>query len=201
MPIQDRAIGWKTCRLWIPIREFAGFDNNGTNDLTLSAGTPTLEPLTTSEIAGLPMTTADEVCHIMPVPWNLARDKKVLGRIVFQHAAAGADTPIFKWGVKFFGKQDAMTEFVAGADTVTTFAAHTCSTNNPSLEATVWTDLDWDDYLTDTDIMAAMHIELDDLGSSSADECKVIGVELAYEVAATTNHRQKTEHMVNEQPV
>lgn len=201
MPIRDNAIGWKDCRLWIPIREFAGFDNDGSSDITLSQGTPTLEALTTSELAGLPMTTADEVCHIMPIPWNMARDKKVLGRIIFQHAAAGADAPVFKWGVKFFAKQDAMTEFVAGADVTTTFTAHTCSTNNPSLEATDWTDLSWDSYLADTDIMAAMHIELDALGGASADECKVIGVELAWEIEATKAHRYKTDIMVLEQPV
>jgi len=201
MPIRDRSIGWKTCRQWIPIREFAGWDNNGTADISLSEGTPTLEPATTAEIAGLAMTTADEIAHVMPIPWNVARNKKVLGRIFFQHAAAGADTPQFIWTSKFFGKQDAMTEFIAGADVATTFAAHTCSTNNPSLEVTVWTDLSWDSYITATDVLYAMSIELDALGSASADECRVMGVELMWEIEATTKYRKRVVHEIAENPV
>jgi hypothetical protein len=201
MPIRDRSIGWKTCRQWIPIREFAGWDNNGTADITLSAGTATLEPITTSEIAGLPMDAADEICHVMAIPWNINRNKKVLGRIFFQHAAAGADTPIFKWTSKFFGKQDQLTEFIAGADVSTTFAAHTCSTTNPSLEVTVWTDLSWDSYISATDILYAMSIELDSLGSASTDECKVIGVELMWEIEATGEYRQRSSLQVAANPV
>lgn len=201
MPIRDRSIGWKTCRQWIPIREFAGFDNNGTADITLNEGTPTLEPITTSEIAGLPMTTADEVAHIMAIPWNLDRNKKVLGRIFFQHAAAGADTPGFIWTSKFFGKQDAMTEFISGADKSTSFAAHTCSTNNPSLEVTDWTDLSWEDYITATDILYAMSIELNALGSASADECKVLGVELMWQIEATDQYRRRVDLEVARNPV
>lgn len=203
MTMLDTQMRWKTKRLWLPIQTFAGLDNTGTADTSLSQGTPTIEPITTSEIAGLPMTTADEICHVLPIPWDLDRDKKVLGRLIFQHAAAGADTPIFKVGVKFFAKQAAMTEFVAGADTTKTFAAHTCSTNNPSLEATVWTDLDWDDYITSTDVLAGVHVELDDLGSASADECKLLGLELMYEIKALTlgDPSGKTKAAVQEQPV
>lgn len=191
MTIQDKHMGWKLKRLWIPIGEFSGIQSldyatGGTNPttLSLSQGTPALKAVTTSEITGLSMDAADEVCHVLPIPWDMDRRKPTRGRIFFQHAAAGADTPIFKWGVKFFGRQDAMTEFVAGADVVTTLPAHTCSTNNPSLEVTNFADLSWDDYMTDTDILAAMHIELDNLGSASADECKVLGVELEYQVDA-----------------
>jgi hypothetical protein len=202
MGISDRSLAWKYRRLWIPIRTFAGFDNNGTADISLSQGTPTLEPITTSEIAGLPMTTADEIAHILPIPWDMQVSQKVFGRIYFQHAAAGADAPVFKVTSKFFGKQDAMTEFIAGADVSKTFTAHTCSTNNPSLEVTKWEDLDWDDYITDTDLLAAISIELDALGSASADECKLLGFELGYEVnAMNRTHRSKAWQMVNDQPL
>lgn len=201
MPIRDKSIGWKEGRLYIPVKMFQGLDNNGTADISLSQGTPTVEPITTSEVVGLPMTTADELAHIHAIPRDLNRDKKVLGRIYFQHAAAGADTPGFIWTSKFFKKQEAMTEFIAGADKSTTFAAHTCSTNNPSLEVTAWTDLSWESYLTALDIMFAISIELNALGSASADECKLLGAEIAYEIEKTQTYRQRSRNIASLNPV
>lgn len=191
MGISDRSMAWKVGRLYMPLRTFQGLDNADTSTQSLSEGTPTVEPITTSEIVGLPMTTADEIAHIHAIPWDLDRLEKVFGRIYFQHAAAGADTPGFIWTSAFFAKQAAMTEFIANADKSTTFAAHTCSTNNPSLEVTVWTDLSWESYLTATDIMFAISIELNALGSASADECKLLGAEIMYtRDACTLAHKE-----------
>ena len=201
MPIRDRHISWKAGRLWRPIQSFAGFDDNGTNQISLSQGTSTLEPLTTSEISDMIMTTADEICDIFPIPWDMNRDKKMLARIYFQHAAAGADTPGFIMTSKFWAKQQAMDEFVAGADKSTTFADHTCSTNNPSLEVTVWTDLSWEDYLTNLDILACISVELNALGSASADEIKLMGIEYAYEIEATDKIRRRIAREIARNPV
>jgi len=194
--VVDKHIGWKLKKLWIPVVTFAGMDNNGTSTISLSQGTPTLEPITTSELAGVPMDTADEVAHIFPIPWDLNREKKVYARLWFQHASTDADTPGFIVTSKFFGRTDAMTEFIAGADVSTTFAAHTCSTNAASLEVTVWTDLSWESYLTSTDMAAAISVELNALGSATADECKLLGIELGYEIEATDitgRHRSQWE--------
>ena len=201
MPIRDKSIGWKFKRMWIPIRVFQGLDSTTDHLQTVNQGTPTVEPITTSEIVGLPMTTADEIAHILPIPWDLNRDKNVLGRIIFQHAAAGADTPGFIWTSKFFGKQDAMTEFIAGKDVAITLPDHTCSTTNPSLEVTNWVNLDWEDYIVATDVLMAMSIELNALGSSTADECKLLGAEIAYEIEATQGYRARSQHMLADQPV
>ena len=102
--------------------------------------------------------------------------------------------------VKFFGRQDALTEFIAGKDAAVSFASHTCSTTAASLEVTVWTDLEWDTYLTTTDMLAAISVELNALGSASADECKLLGLELAYEIEATQGHRARTANMAADQP-
>jgi hypothetical protein len=201
MPIRDRNIGWKCKRFFRPAHIMQGLDNNGTASITLSEGTPTIEPITTSEIVGLPMDTADEIADIFPIPWDMNRDKKMLARIYFQHAAAGADTPQFTFTSAFFAKQAAMTEFIANADKSTAFAAHTCSTTNPSLEVTVWTDLSWEDYLTDTDVLAAVSVELNALGSASTDECKLLGVEYMYQVEATDSLRRKIENEIARNPV
>lgn len=195
MPIVDRAIGWKTCRQWIPIREFAGLDNNGTADISLSQGTPTLEPASgTLEVAAVPMTTADEVHHVMPIPWNLNRDKKVLGRVFFIHASTDAgDKPVFKVGHKFYGKQAQTVEAKGGADSDVSITHPGTVATDDSLEVTNWTDLEWDDNIAATDIMVAITLELDALGSAGADECEVLGVELMWEIEATDGYRHRTE--------
>lgn len=201
MPIKDRHIAWKAARFYRSLRQFQGLDNTGTHTQTLSQGTPTIEAVTTSEIVGLPMNTADEIADVFPIPWDMNRDKTMLARIYFQHAAAGADTPGFIMTSKFWAKQQAMDEFIAGADKAVSFAAHTCSTTNPSLEVTVWTDLVWDDYLTNTDILAAISIELNDLGSAATDECKLLGVEYMYEIEATDKIRRRIAREIARDPI
>ncbi len=202
MPIVDRQINWKDGRVYFPIKLFQGLDNNGTADISLSQGTPTVEPDATGEVVVLPMTTADEIAHITIIPWNLNRDKKVLGKIHFVHASTDADTPQFTFTIKFYSKQEGLAEFISGADASTAFAAHTCSTTTNSLESTVWTDISFDDYVTATDVYMAFSIELNALGSASADECKLLGFEMAYEIQACDNNRRQTSEMVlQEQPV
>lgn len=201
MPIRDRSIGWKAGRLWRPICTWAGFDNNGTDSISLSQGTPVMAPATTAEIAGMTMDAADEICDIFPIPWDMNRDKKMLARIFFQHNATGADTPQFTFTSKFYGKAVALTEFVAGADKSTAFASHTCSTTAASLEVTVWTDLSWDSYLTNTDVLAAISLEANSLGSASADEIVLLGVEYMYELEATDSIRRRTAREIARNPI
>ncbi len=201
--ITDIQIGWKTCRQFIPIRSFAGFDNNGTSDISLSQGTPTLEPASgTLEVATLPMTTADEVHTVMPIPWNMNRDKPVLGRVFFIHASTDADDqPVFKVGVKFYAKQDQTVEAKANADADVSITAPATSSTDDSLEVTDWTDLEWDENITPDDILAAITLELDALGSASADECEVLGIELMWEISACDSYRHKTETEIYDNPV
>jgi hypothetical protein len=202
--IQDRSMGWKTCRQYIPIREFEGIDNDGTDDISLSQGTPARIAATgTLEVCAMPMDAADEVHHIIPIPWNMNRDKKVLGRVFFIHASTDAgDTPIFKLGVKFYGKQDETVEAKGGADAdVSITSPDTVATDN-SLEVTDWTDLEWDKYMTAEDVMAAITLELDNLGTSTADECEVLGIELMWEIDACDGvRRRKTASEVHRQPI
>lgn len=192
MPSDDRHFAWRTKRIWFSAKDFLGFDNNGTSDISLSQGTPTMEPATTIELASLPMTTADEIQHLIPVPWDMDRDQTMRVRVHFQHAAAGADTPQFKFAYKFFSRQDQTVEIKGNADKDVTLTAHTCSTTNPSYEVTNWNDLDTEDYISSTDIAMGMCLELDALGSASADECKIFGIELEYTIDAFDSYRHET---------
>jgi hypothetical protein len=169
-----------------------GLDNDGTHTKTLSQGTPTLEASGSAEWITLPMTTADEVQHYMPIPWDLDRDRPVRARLHFVHAAAGADSPVFKFGYLFFAKQAQVVEVKGNADKDVSMTAHTCSTTNPSLEVTDWMNLDFEDYIAATDVAVGFCVELDALGGAAADECKLLGVELEYTVDAFDDYRHTT---------
>lgn len=179
----DRTFGWKMEKLFVPIRQFTGWDNNGTDDISLSQGTPVMGPASgTLEVAALPMTTADEIHSIMQLPATWNRQRPLAARVWFIHASTdAADAPVFKLGVLFYGKQAQTIEAQANADLVTTITHDGTSATDNSLEVTPWTKLNWDAYVATTDVMAAISLELDALGSASADECEILGVEFAWE--------------------
>jgi len=105
--------------------------------------------------------------------------------VYFGHESATGDTGIiWKLGTLFFAKQAALVELQGGADTTTTFAAHTCAATADSLEVTDWNDLSWDDYITSTDILAGLALEFDTNGTAEDDECNLLGIELCYEANA-----------------
>ena len=193
MPSNDRSFGWRTKREFFSAKDFLGMDNNGSSDISLSQGTPVMEAITTIEICGIPMNAADEVQHFFPIPWDMDRNRPVRARLFFQHASTDADTPTFKFAYKFFEKQDGLVEIKGGADKDVSFDSHTCSTTAASLEVTNWKDLSMEDYLTDDDVAVGVCVELDALGSATADECHLIGFELEWTVDAFDSYRHKTD--------
>ena len=198
-----RQMASKVGRLWLPANQFMGLDNNGTANITLSQGTPTLEPASgTLEVAVIPMTTADEVHTVIPLPWDMDRSADVAGRVWFIHASTDAsDAPVYKVGVKFFGKQAQTVEAQANADKVTSITHPGTVATDDSLEVTDWTALDWKSYLADSDIAAAISVELDNLGSSTADECELVGIELAYQRQPGDLHFTGIDAFVRSNPV
>ena len=191
---RDRIAHNRLRKLWLPVNTLMGWeylDKNpaGTTPIpmSLSQGNTTLAKTgdITTEIVSAPMTEADEIHTILPIPWDLNRERKVLGRIYFGHESATGDTGlIWKLGSLFFAKQAALSEIQANADTTTTFAAHTCGAVLDSLEVTDWNDLSWDDYITSTDILVGLALEFDTNGTAEDDECNLLGIELCYEANA-----------------
>lgn len=196
-------LGMKIGRIWLPANMFQGLDNNGTSSISLSQGTPTLEPASgTIEIATIPMTTADEVHTVLPLPWDLDTDFQVAGRVWFIHASTDAsDAPVFKVGTLFYGKQAQTVEMQANADVVATITHPGTVATDDSLEITNWTDLSWDDYVASTDILAGISVEFDALGSATADECEFIGLELAYQRNIAKIHHQNIRAFIADNPL
>lgn len=178
-------------RLWLPAHQFQGLDNNGTASISLSQGTPTMEPASgTIEIVTIPMTTADEVHTVLPVPWDWRRDGQVGGRIYFIHASTDAsDQPVWNVGTLFYAKQAQTTEIQANADVTVAITSPATSATDDSLEVTAWTNLRWDEYYASGDLLAGIAVELDALGSAGADESEFLGLELMYERRQSYNLR------------
>jgi hypothetical protein len=177
-------------------------DNNGTSTISLSAGTTTLEPMSgPAELTMVPMTTADEVHTLIPLPWDLDRDKPVCGRVYFVHASTDAsDAPVWKVTCQFLAKQATVPEIQAGAENTASITSPATSATDDSLEITNWTELGWEDYITTSDVMVGITVELDALGSATADECELIGLELGYQIKATQPHRADSEYLADENP-
>lgn len=192
MPRQDRHFGWRLKREWFSVKDLLGIDNNGTDDKSLGQGTPTVEPATTIETVCIPMSAADEVHHLIPIPWDLDRTQPMRVRVHFLHTSTDGDDPEFKFGYKFFARQEAIKEIQANADKTVTLNAHACSTTDNSYEVTEWANLGTEDYISDDDIAMGMVLELDDQGGAGADEIELFGFELEYTINAYGPYREKT---------
>lgn len=197
----DRHMKWKLKRWWIPEAEFnligtAGADTGQSNGgpIRAVAGGGSELPVIQQGAAG------DEQVVLKPIPWDMDRDKKVLGRIWFIHASTDADTPDWVVKSKFLESQATVVDTDTSEDVASTFAAKTCSTTDESLERTNWVDLDWDDYMTNDDIAVQILVECNGLGSASANEIELLGLELMYEIKATGEVAGKTAAAVGQQP-
>lgn len=185
--VHDRHIWWKMKSLWLPwplwisYSQVTGastvfnFPNSAGAPVTAQAGGGATEMHVVQMGAA-----ADEIQTWIPVPHDMDITRNAAARVWFIHSATGADTPIWKLFAKFFAKQAAITAGESSADETTTFAAHTCSTTDNSTEVTVWTELVWNDVLTTDDVLIALTLECDNLGSASANEIELFGLELAY---------------------
>lgn len=185
--VQDRHIWWRMKSIWLPWTAFVSWAQvTGASvvfNFPNSAGAPVTAALGggATEFAGVQMGAAgDEIQGLFPVPNDMDRTQNPCARVIFVHSATGGDAPIWKVHTTFYAKQVAITAPEASADEITTFAAHSVSTTDNSLEATVWTQLIWNDALTSSDLMMGMTLECDDLGSASANEIELLGMEFAY---------------------
>lgn len=201
MPIRDRNIGWKTCRMYIPVQSLS-LDNDGTITKSLAQGTPSITPSTgTLEQVTIPLTTADEVEFGMPIPWNMDRDKKVLGRIFCTVASTDADADVdLIFTTLFFEKQATTAEVKGGADSTVEFTMPTFVVTDDSLEVSQWVDLEWDTSITADDIFVGVNLEMQDDGATTGDEVELLGIELMWEIKATDKQRRRTVRELDRNP-
>jgi len=189
----DFHMKWKLKRLWIPEALFNLIGTAGADTGQSNGGPVRAVAAGGSELPVIQMGAAgDEVVVIHPIPWDLRRDRKVLGRIWFIHSSTDADTPDWVVKTKFLAAQATVVDTDTSEDVATAFTAKAVSTTAESLERTNWFDLDWDDYMTSTDVAAQILVECNGLGSAGANEIEFIGLELIYEIEATAEAAGKT---------
>jgi len=190
--ISDDAYQWIDQTVFIPWTSFMSIGNialDGESALIwitegsgTTAGTPLVGEIgaTSTDIAGISMAAAGDLIStywILPSNMNMT-DPGVNCRVHFVHIATGADTPIWKVHHLDLAKQQAVLEPVGDATEVVTFGAHTCSTTADSLEVTAWKALATQPASTDVGWLLAL--ELDAVGSASADEIFILGLEFGY---------------------
>lgn len=194
---------WKVGRIFLPAKDFLGIIGTAGADTGQSNGGPVVAVQAgAGELGVVQMAAAgDEIATLMPLPPDMKRDAPVAARVWFCHSSTDADTPVFKVLSKFHAKQATLVDIDTSEDKLTTFSAHTCSTTAESLEVTDWTDLSWEDYLTDSDVAVGIILECDNLGSASANEIELLGLEIAYEIEATQPELGTVNNLLLENPV
>jgi hypothetical protein len=193
MPINDDNIGWNRKRLWIPVNVFMGLLES-TNLLTsLGAGAAVLqEAQSDSELAGLQAgADGDEIYTMLPIPWDMDLTQPMRFRVWFGHTQATADTPVFKVLYKFIAKQIALSDAGSSADETVTFTAHTNAATANALEITAWAESASETYWREGDFGILLCLEIDSLGSASANEITIMGLEIQYAVAAAPNNARR----------
>jgi hypothetical protein len=192
--IKDRNIAWKTKREFIPVHRMSGF-LEATNLITsLGAGTPVLaEPVAAAQLAGMAINAAgNEIFHFWPIPRDMNRTVPFRVRYHFIHTSTDADAPIWKTFYKAIARQQALSAANSSEDEVITHAAHTVSTTANAYEVTVWGLSVSNTKLTADDIAVQFCFECDSLGSASANEINLLGVEIEYDIEATADYKHYT---------
>jgi hypothetical protein len=185
MAIRDNKISWKLKREWIPVHMMSGFLESAGVQTSLGAGgTVFKEALAAAQISGIQMTTADEIFHYWPLPWDLDKDSPLWFRLHFAHDAADLDTPVFKVFVKGIGEAALLTAANATPDE-TLSISHAVAANAGGLEITDWAKSASQGYISSTDRALLLAVELDALGGAGADEITLLGMEICWKVQAT----------------
>lgn len=193
--VDDDGMPWKTRSWYIGWREFKSIgnialDGNAANIwITQGSGTTAGTPLvgeigaTSTDVAGIEIAAAgDLISTYTPFPSDMDMDDPQLYfRVHFVHEGAAADTPDWKVHYLYRAAQEAFLEPVAGATAVTSILDHTCSTTADTLEITAWGVAATQPASTDDGMIVA--VEADDLGSASAGEIFILGLECRYKPA------------------
>lgn len=190
--IKDKNIAGKVVRDFIRVQDMAGW-LEATNLLTsLGAGTPVMqEVLAAAELAGMAIGAAgDEIYDFWKIPYKLDRDYPVAVRIIFNHASADADTPDWVVTLKGVGLQEAISDAKVSPDETLTFPAKAVAATANAVEATDWQKTGTAPFAAG-DLFAQISVECNGLGSASADEISLWGIEIAYTAKRTTQNNER----------
>lgn len=198
--IRDRNIAWNYGKFFIFARDFSSVTNialtgNSTNK-GVSNGAPDSDgaPIagdfgaTATECWGIDIATvSDEISTYIPIGWDWEVVLRPLEFSVwFAHQSTDADTPIWKIHLlPVTAGSEALLPVLDNATEVVTAAALTVTTTADVVEKTVWKASTVGTFVTADDFLG-ISVEADNLGSASANEINLIGLEIRYTIEATT---------------
>lgn len=194
--IKDLNIAWNVKREFIAVQQMAGFD--ATQAASLGAGAAIYqEPVAAAQLAGLQIGAAgDEIFHMWKLPWDMDRDQALAARLWFNHASTDTDNPDWVVSLKGIGIQAALTAATATADGTLTFPALAVAAVADALEKTSWQKTSGGIFAA-TDIFGLIAIECNGLGSASANEITLWGIELAYTIKACGESQSRDTTLVS----
>jgi len=178
--IRNKNIASRCKRLWIPVNTMAGHSVDRAS--SLANGVPIYQAaVAAAEVSGLAMAAAgDEIAHFMPIPWDIDRNEPMRYRIWFCHASTDADTPDWLISITYMGKQVLIPAADASADESLAFPATAVAAVADALEVTRWVESASHTKMAETDFAMMMLIECNGLGSASANEIELLGIEIEY---------------------
>lgn len=198
--IRDRNIAWDYGRFFIFARDFSSVTNIALDGEAANAGVSNGAPdsdgapiagdmgATATECWGVDIATvADEISTYIPIGWDWEVIRNPLEfRVWFAHQATDTDAPI--WKVHLLPRTagtEALLPVLDNATEVVTAAALTVSATADVVEKTVWKASTVGTFVA-ADNFLGISVEADDLGSASANEMNLIGLEIRYTINATT---------------
>jgi hypothetical protein len=191
--IKDRNIEWNVKRVFIPPQAMSGFAADQVTGL--GAGAPIYQEIDAgSQISGLQIGAAgDEIFTHWKLPWDLDRTAPIAARILFAHASTDADDPDWKVFMKGWKAGAALSAANSSADETLTFPALAVAGVALALCVTAWQKTGASPFDAD-DLFALLCIEANGLGSASANEITLLGLELAYTInsCGESNKRDDT---------
>lgn len=190
--IKDKNVAWKVKRQFISVYEMLGRTANMIAGL--GTGAPTFQEVSNTNLAGLAINTVgDEFFHLWKIPWDLDRSYPTQMRLIFSHESTDADDPAWNIKLKGLANQVAMSSAASTPDETLTFPALAVAEVAYALEKTSWQATAIKDAIALADLFVQMAIKCTDLGSASADEITLLGVEIAYVIKATDQKRELTD--------
>jgi len=183
---QDSGLSLKYAEVHIPARHFTGIAADGTS---LGVGGQIAELAAASELEGISMATGDDIYTALSLrAYDFDLEQDLQARLLFESTSTDADTGV-SWSLAAKGIDvgQVIGDAKVTPDGSVTFADKTMTSTASVLTATEWAslsvagelgalDANNEDFIADA--LVALAVTLTSSGTASADELKLVAVEL-----------------------
>jgi len=195
--IIDTDMNWKYGYEFYRARDLDGLDPTAaSSSASLGQGASVFAEINNLEVAGMPMTPADEIHGISYIQaWDLDRAKEIEFNVIWIHLTqTTTDTPDFKLFYQFRSEGEALVIAQAAPDETVTLTAQGIDAGAAAYgwATSGWGRMDTPTYITTTDYIMQWTLELDALGGMANDDVDLWGICFRYTRASCTQIREVT---------